>query len=209
MTAPKPIVFSKSLFPCTYVDDAFGRVENLYGSFDSTLFAMSYSTASSGPTSSIRHSTSIATLVALPRICRTQHPPLTARSKTMSTSCPVTDFPIYNHWGSSKRSDSSLMPHRLSRQSLRWPGPTSKHLKMAPCGSSGFPRRSMRLAAFPPTEMMVHTVGYRMQYDQMASHARTRYHFVAKDPTSSIACCPVSRCHSLRKRASFLARDNG
>ncbi|RMX93739.1 hypothetical protein D0867_14103 [Hortaea werneckii] len=31
--------------------------------------------------------------------------------------------------------------------------------------------------------MMVHTVGYRMQYDQMASHARTRYHFVAKDPT--------------------------
>ncbi|KAK5115730.1 hypothetical protein LTR62_000819 [Meristemomyces frigidus] len=32
-------------------------------------------------------------------------------------------------------------------------------------------------------EMMKHTIGYRLQYDQMASHARTRYHIVAKNPS--------------------------
>lgn len=36
-------------------------------------------------------------------------------------------------------------------------------------------------------EMMVHTIGYRMQYDHMASHARTRYHFVAKNPSINAA----------------------
>ena len=36
-------------------------------------------------------------------------------------------------------------------------------------------------------EMMVHTLGYRPQYDQMASHARTRYHFVAKNPSVNAA----------------------
>ncbi|EME42719.1 hypothetical protein DOTSEDRAFT_54997 [Dothistroma septosporum NZE10] len=34
-------------------------------------------------------------------------------------------------------------------------------------------------------EMRVHTVGFRQGYDQMATHARTRYHFIAKDPTVS------------------------
>ncbi|KAK5124381.1 hypothetical protein LTR85_001598 [Meristemomyces frigidus] len=36
-------------------------------------------------------------------------------------------------------------------------------------------------------EMMVHTVGYRMQYDHMASHARTRYHIVNKNPSVNAA----------------------
>ncbi|KAK3724422.1 hypothetical protein LTR37_001046 [Vermiconidia calcicola] len=31
-------------------------------------------------------------------------------------------------------------------------------------------------------EMLVHTVGYRPHHDQMAQHARTRYHFIAKAP---------------------------
>lgn len=36
-------------------------------------------------------------------------------------------------------------------------------------------------------ELMVHTVGYRMQYDHMASHARTRYHIVNKNPSVNAA----------------------
>lgn len=32
-------------------------------------------------------------------------------------------------------------------------------------------------------ELMKHTIGYRMQYDQVASHARTRYHIIAKNPS--------------------------
>ena len=37
-------------------------------------------------------------------------------------------------------------------------------------------------------EWMVHTVGYRPQFDQFASHARTRYHFISKNP--SVAAAP-------------------
>ena len=36
-------------------------------------------------------------------------------------------------------------------------------------------------------EMLVHNIGYRMQYDHMASHARTRYHFVSKNPSVNAA----------------------
>ncbi|KAK0957577.1 hypothetical protein LTR91_021282 [Friedmanniomyces endolithicus] len=36
-------------------------------------------------------------------------------------------------------------------------------------------------------EMMKHTIGYRMNHDQMASHARTRFHIVAKNPSVNAA----------------------
>ncbi|KAK3672185.1 hypothetical protein LTR78_007938 [Recurvomyces mirabilis] len=36
-------------------------------------------------------------------------------------------------------------------------------------------------------ERMKHTIGHRMQYDQMASHARTRYHLIAKNPSVNAA----------------------
>lgn len=36
-------------------------------------------------------------------------------------------------------------------------------------------------------EMMAHTVGYRPNYDALASHARTRYHLVAKNPSVNAA----------------------
>lgn len=36
-------------------------------------------------------------------------------------------------------------------------------------------------------EMMIHTVGYRPGFDQVASHARTRYHFIAKNPSVNAA----------------------
>ncbi|TKA51952.1 hypothetical protein B0A55_12788 [Friedmanniomyces simplex] len=36
-------------------------------------------------------------------------------------------------------------------------------------------------------EMMKHTLGYRMNHDQMASHARTRFHIVAKNPSVNAA----------------------
>ncbi|KAK4548858.1 hypothetical protein LTR36_008631 [Oleoguttula mirabilis] len=36
-------------------------------------------------------------------------------------------------------------------------------------------------------EFMVHTLGYRIQYDHMASHARTRYHLVNKNPSVNAA----------------------
>lgn len=34
-------------------------------------------------------------------------------------------------------------------------------------------------------EILTHTIGYRLQYDQMATHARTRYHLVAKHPSAN------------------------
>lgn len=36
-------------------------------------------------------------------------------------------------------------------------------------------------------EMLVHNVGYRPQYENMAAHARTRYHFIAKNPSVNAA----------------------
>ncbi|KAK4888754.1 hypothetical protein LTR27_012401 [Elasticomyces elasticus] len=36
-------------------------------------------------------------------------------------------------------------------------------------------------------EVLKHTMGYRMNYDQMASHARTRFHIVAKNPSVNAA----------------------
>ncbi|KAK3640698.1 hypothetical protein LTR56_011790 [Elasticomyces elasticus] len=36
-------------------------------------------------------------------------------------------------------------------------------------------------------EVLKHTMGYRMNYDQIASHARTRFHIVAKNPSVNAA----------------------
>ncbi|KAK3067472.1 hypothetical protein LTR53_015638 [Teratosphaeriaceae sp. CCFEE 6253] len=36
-------------------------------------------------------------------------------------------------------------------------------------------------------EALKHSIGYRMNYDQMASHARTRFHIVAKNPSVNAA----------------------
>lgn len=36
-------------------------------------------------------------------------------------------------------------------------------------------------------EILSHTIGYRPQFDQMATHARTRYHLVAKHPNANAA----------------------
>lgn len=70
---------------------------------------------------------------------------------------------------------------------LEW---ISQHKNDQPYPSDGYvwgdPEQAYRQSFGGYTiEMRVHTVGFRQGYDQMATHARTRYHFVAKDPTVS------------------------